>query len=545
MSCRTVLRNALLSLSLGLATVLVFRPATPAPAAEISAELQKAVQEGASFERSRKWIDAIDYYEKSAKRHPEASELTYGLRRSRIYLGIERRYTDPSFTRALPGLSKYQAVQVFDEILDRVQQLYVEPIALTTFATHGSESLWFAVTDERFQQNNIPVRNRGNVGQFRQILKSEYWNKPLSSRAECTQMLNEICDHAERVLGLHAGPVIMEFVFGGCNALDDYSGYLTPGRMKDLTGNINGQFVGLGVEMKAEPGKGLLLVHVLPESPADAGGIRSGEHIVSVDGKSVIESTTDEAAGLLQGTEGSRVTLEIQGKVRKTPRTVVLVRRPVVIKSIPVARIIDQSNGIGYIQMTGFQKSTVDELDAALNKLRGQNMRALIWDVRGNPGGLLPVAVQVSDRFISDGVLVSTKGRVSDQNHTYPAYQAGTWKLPLVLLIDGDSASASEIVAGCIRDHHRGTIVGRKSYGKWSVQTIYEVAGDAGLRLTTAKFYSPMGLTHGKVGVHPDIEVPLDDSAKDESRYKNADNLGTDRDVLKGIEVLQEKLASR
>ncbi|CAK9073944.1 Carboxy-terminal-processing protease (C-terminal-processing protease), partial [Durusdinium trenchii] len=183
------------------------------------------------------------------------------------------------------------------------------------------------------------------------------------------------------------------------------------------------------------------------------------------------------------------------------------VRREVKVKSIPVARIIDSQNGIGYIQMTGFQQSTVAELDEALRNLHEQGMRSLVWDLRGNPGGLLESAVEVLDRFIADGIIVSTRGRVADQNSVRTAHSPGTWQMPLVLLIDGHSASASEIVAGAIRDHQRGRIVGRTSFGKWSVQSLYDLPHATAVRITTAKFYSPKGTTWGKIGLSPDIEV--------------------------------------
>jgi carboxyl-terminal processing protease len=220
-------------------------------------------------------------------------------------------------------------------------------------------------------------------------------------------------------------------------------------------------------------------------------------------------------------------------------------RREVQIKSIPLARIVDREQGIAYIQMTGFQSSTARELDEALARLQAQGMRALIWDLRGNPGGLLPTAVEVLDRFIEDGVLVSTRGRTADQNFQYFAHRAGTWKLPLVLLVDGDSASASEIVAGAIRDHHRGTIVGRQTFGKWSVQSIVQMQGSAGLRLTTAKFYAPRGETLGKIGVAPDRVVELAEPR--ETYYRGPEDLSPDRDpdLREGLEVLRRQIAQR
>jgi carboxyl-terminal processing protease len=185
----------------------------------------------------------------------------------------------------------------------------------------------------------------------------------------------------------------------------------------------------------------------------------------------------------------------------------------------------------------------VQELDAAVSSLRHQGMRALVWDLRGNPGGLLTTAVEVLDRFIHDGVLVSTRGRTSDQNLVYSAHRTGTLTMPLVLLIDGDSASASEIVAGAVKDHRRGTIVGRKSYGKWSVQSILPIHGNCGLRLTTAKFYSPQGHTLGKIGVQPDIEVAEQERVRGHNR--GPADLDGDADVRKALEVLQRQMARK
>jgi carboxyl-terminal processing protease len=186
--------------------------------------------------------------------------------------------------------------------------------------------------------------------------------------------------------------------------------------------------------------------------------------------------------------------------------------------------------------MTGFQKSSAQELDEALTKLEREGMKALIWDVRGNPGGLLTAAVEVLDRFIDKGTLVETRGRTYDQNYTYTAHEPGTHKVPIILLIDGSSASASEIVAGAIRDHHRGKLVGRKSYGKWSVQSIYDLRTGGGVRLTTAKFYSPNGDTLGKIGVKPDVEVSV---TKGFQRPIGEVDPASDPDVAKAIEMFR------
>jgi carboxyl-terminal processing protease len=492
---------------------------------------------------SRKWLDAIVHYEKAVKNHPENKDLEYGLRRSKIHFAIERRYSDNSFRKSLLPLSRQEALGLFDEVLSNIQNRYVETLHPTSFVAHGTESVYLALGDDRFVEANVAPRLRGNVAAMRETLHKQFWNKPVSSRDEARDVVARVCQLGQEQLGIKPTPIILEYVFGGCNALDDYSSFLTPGRLNDLYGNIDGQFVGLGVEIRSEAGQGLLLVNVLPASPAFEGGLLPGEHIVSIDGVDVRAMSTDEAAGMLQGIEGTRVVLEVQQAGGDAIRRLSVARRAVVVKSIPVAKIIDRDRGIGYIQMTTFQKSTVQELDSALAALRQQSMRSLIWDLRGNPGGLLTAAVEVLDRFVADGVLVSTRGRVSDQNMVYSAHRPGTLNLPLVLLIDGDSASASEIVAGAVKDHRRGTIVGRKSYGKWSVQSIYPVHGNCGLRLTTAKFYSPQGQTLGKIGVQPDIEVA--EPERQRNHYRGPADLEGDADVRKALEVLQRQMARR
>ena len=252
----------------------------------------------------------------------------------------------------------------------------------------------------------------------------------------------------------------------------------------------------------------------------------------------------DEAAGKLKGTPNSQVRLELSGLSAADHRTINVTRRAVQVKSIPVVKIVDASRGIGYIQMTGFQKSSPAELDDALARLNRQGMRLLIWDLRGNPGGLLTAAVEVLDRFIDNGVLVSTKGRTADQNWSYSAHRPNSSNVPIVLLTDENSASASEIVAGAIRDHQRGTIVGRKTYGKWSVQSIFPVQRNVGLRLTTAKFYSPAGKTLGKIGVKPDVEVDLPDHVV-LHRGPMANSLEDDPDIRKALDVARDQLDGR
>lgn len=517
------------------------------PSTEVSAETATTLQQrGLEFERAQKWPEAVELYEQGVKSWPDAEPMKKGLRRTKIQFTIDRRYSDRSFTERLLPLSRYEAIVYLDEVLTKVRQHYVDDVSTWSLVAHGTESLYLGLSNQRFVQRNIPNASPERVTALRKTLVSQYWNKRVNGIDGARTAVLEVAALCEREVGLSPTATVLEYVFGGCHALDDYSSYLTPGRLDDLYNNIEGEFVGIGIEMKAETGKGLLLVNVLPESPASEGGVRSGDYIVSIDGVNCRHMTTEEAAGLLQGTPESRVRLGLTSGDSDDERSAQLTRRAVKVKSIPTVEMVDSASGIGYIRMTGFQKNTADELDVALLQLNRQGMQALIWDVRGNPGGLLTAAVEVLDRFIDNGVLVSTKGRTPEQNLSYSAQQPGTWRGPLVLLIDGDSASASEIVAGAVRDHHRGVIVGRKSYGKWSVQSILPCRDNTGLRLTTAKFYSPADRTYDREGVPPDVTVEQNGSLRSAHRGGNEkESLSDDRDIKTGIELLHKQLARR
>lgn len=504
-----------------------------------------AVEEGLELRSTRRWAEAIEFYEKSLKSWPNSEQLKQGLRQSKVHFSVERRYSDKSFVTTMLPMSRAESVVYLDDVLDKVRHYYVDSISATDFIAHGTESLYFALNNDKFLQRNLPDVNQEKVAQFRRMLRDQYWNKKVNGAEGARRTVMELCDISQRDLNLYPSAVVMEFVFGGCNSLDDYSSYLTPGKLEDLYHNIDGEFVGIGIEMKAETGKGLLLVNVLSESPAAEGGAQVGDFIVAIDGRDCRKLSTEEAAALLQGQPNSRVRLTLADGTSQEERVATLTRRAVKVKSIPIVKMIDKANHIGYIRMTGFQKNTAEELDAALSKLRREGMQALIWDVRGNPGGLLTAAVEVLDRFMGNGVIVSTRGRVQDQNSTYSAHMDATdWNGPLVLLVDGDSASASEIVAGAVHDHHRGTIVGRKTYGKWSVQSILPGHADTGFRLTTAKFYSPNGSTYGKIGIQPDVQV-TDDSDLQAQRTRRRGQIEDDRDVEAGIETLRKQLAKR
>jgi carboxyl-terminal processing protease len=370
-------------------------------------------------------------------------------------------------------------------------------------------------------------------------------SRTLRNRQEAYEAVAAVAQLAQQVLRLPLAATVFEYTCGATGALDEYSAYLTGDQLTDVYSQIEGNFVGLGIELKAAEGA-LQIVKVITGSPAERAGIKGGDRITAVDGRSTLEMNTDQAADLLQGPEGSQVEVTI---VNSTGTRRLNVRRAhVEVPSVDDVKIVDKEYGIGYLKLTCFQKTTSRDLDVALWKLHREGMKSLVIDLRGNPGGLLTSSVEVADKFVEDGVIVSTRGRSAAEDYNYTGHQAGTWHVPLVLLIDGDSASASEIFAGAIRDHRRGTLVGQRSYGKGSVQGIFPLtSAGAGIRLTTAKFFSPTGKPISKVGVSPDILVqrtakPVDgDLATDSAATPGGD----DAAMAAGLQAARRQIAKR
>jgi carboxyl-terminal processing protease len=504
-----------------------------------------AVETGVQYELDHKWIAAIEHYKEALKAWPENDALKFGLRRSRIHLGIEKRYLDESFEAQLLPLSEAAALDQWSEVYDLVQRNYIERISPTSFLAHGTESLYLGLANPKFLSEYRLNPEDERVIAMRRLLREVYWNKPVADAQQARRVISEVARLCQQRMNIPSTAVVMEYVFGSSTVLDDYSAYLTPDKLGDLFASIEGEFVGLGIEIKSADDKGILLVNVLPGSPAEAGGARAGDIIVGIDEHDCRGMQTEKAASLLKGTSGSQVRMTLQGRDGKVRGPLTFVRREVHVNSVPVAKMLDRENGIGYIKLTAFQKSSVEELDTAMRQLQAQGMKSLVWDLRGNPGGLLTTAVEIMDRFLDRGTVVSIRGRNKVEDWNYSAHAAGTWRGELVLLIDENSASASEIAAGAIKDHRRGTIVGRTSYGKWSVQTIMNASHSTGMRLTTAKFYSPTGKTYSGVGLSPDVAVTVPEEHSTFYRGPETLNETDDADIRQGLQILRQKLSQR
>ena len=517
-----LLRTGCLLLAMGAGPATSVRAFVDPPATNTSTNprsLLKAVEgdpvatleRGQDHERRHNWSAAIQVYRDANIKWPSRSEFKSRLRLSEMHQRLARRYQDNSFRNVLLRLPREKAFDLFDELVERIEIHYVDSVPLEPLIRRGFDNLEVALRDPEFAflTLNAPNRSPERVAWLRDQLRAHRERLVVPDRETARDQVAFACDLARQSLDIAPAAVVLEFVFGCCDALpDDYTAYLTPDKLDDMLATIDGNFVGLGVELKNDE-LGLKLVGVIRGGPASDAGLRAGDRIVAVGGQSVKGLGLDEAAGRLQGTEGSMVEISVLRNDAST-RVFRLVRRHVEVESVSQARIVEPISGVGYIQLTGFQKSSTEELDRAISKLKRQGMRYLVLDLRGNPGGLLNVSVDIADRFVDQGVIVSTRGRAPGQTQVYRARPDKPYAMPLAILIDRDSASASEILAGALQELGRAVVIGDRSYGKGSVQSIFELrSAPAGLKLTTAKFYSPKNRAYSEQGVTPDIPVVL------------------------------------
>lgn len=465
-------------------------------------EVDEVLARGRQLETERRWAEALSHYEDAIRVYPGSPSLQQRYAVARQYFDLNRRYADRSFCSQLAEMGFVEALDAYSAILLKIQTFYVDEPNWRLLADHGTFALHVALTEPAFLKRHRIAAQSGEIVDCIDRLKRMTAARTVANRHQAREAVAEAAAIVAKQFGISPSAVVMEYLAGACNALDSYSAFLTPDQLQDVYGQIEGNFVGLGVELKAQDGL-LTIVRVISGSPAEKAGLRAGEQIVTVDGQDVRSLSADEAANLLQGQEGSSVVLTVS-RPGERPREVSAIRRRVEVPSIDLATMLDRDEGIAYLRLTCFQKTTCYDLDRALWKLHAEGMRRLIIDVRGNPGGLLTTSVEAADRFLDRGVIVSTRGRSTQEDFTYVAHAEGTWRVPLVVLIDGNSASAAEIFAGAIADHQRGLVIGQRSYGKGSVQGIFAIdAISAGLRLTTAKFYSPKGRPYSNQGVEP------------------------------------------
>tara|TARA_B100000401_G_scaffold413306_1_gene333384 strand:+ start:401 stop:1540 length:1140 start_codon:yes stop_codon:yes gene_type:complete len=292
---------------------------------------------------------------------------------------------------------------------------------------------------------------------------------------------------------------------GLLQSLDPYSAYMSPEIFNDMQTETSGEFGGLGIEVSMESGV-VKVISPIDDTPAAKAGIKAGDYIVKIENIQVQGKTLSEAVDLMRGPVGSSIELTIRRRGEKKALKFNIIREIIEIQSVK-ADILE--NNIGYIRLTSFNENSSEQIQKNIKKLENnKNINAYILDLRNNPGGLLSQAIKISDFFLNNGEIVSTKSRKKSENRKWFAKKGDiTNGKTIIVLINYGSASASEIVAGALKDHKRAIVVGENSYGKGSVQSIIPLKNDGAIRLTVAKYYLPSGKSISEVGVSPDIEI--------------------------------------
>jgi len=331
-------------------------------------------------------------------------------------------------------------------------------------------------------------------------------NSKLEAYLKFTRVLNLIED--QYVEELNSTTLINKALKGLLSNLDAHSAYLDAKAFKDLNIQTKGEFGGLGIVVGMKKGA-LTVIAPIDDTPAKKAGIKAGDIILKIDNKSTLGMTIDEAVKLMRGKPKTKITLTVVRKGETKPLKINIVRDIIKIKSVKPKIIYldkDKKKKVLYIKITSFDSKVVNGVKLALQN--NKDAKGIIFDLRNNPGGLLDQATGLLDMFIDKGILVSQKGRDKRENIVYKAHSEGTHKdIPITMLVNGGSASASEIVSGAMQDHKRAVIIGEKTFGKGSVQIVVPIGKDEGIKLTVARYYLPSGRTIQNKGVTPDITV--------------------------------------
>ncbi len=443
---------------------------------------------------------------------------------------ISQRYSSPSVIGTLQNLDPQRAYSFYLEINRMIDSRHVQPPSYDVRTRKSLQNLILAVENQNFINANRVAASPEQIRMAQQSWQQLMNQNPAQNAQDSVTIMRQAADIAGSQLRMQATGVICEFAYGSLEALDKHSRFeFTPTSSGPRVDAGDNSVVGVGVQLKTHQ-DGAVILRTLNGGAAQQAGLQRGDVIVGVNQRNLAGLSLDEVANLITGPAGSTVAIDVRREDKNA--RVNLSRQAIRITNISEVKMVDPQQKIGLIRLEKFGEGAVQEIDRALWSLHQQGMNSLVFDLRGNPGGLLTEAISISNRFVPSGKIVSTRGRNQSDNTIESATHDQTWKMPLVVLVDGDSASASEIFAAAIQENRRGLIVGRKTYGKGTVQTHFPLQSVSGtFWLTTAKFYSPTGREMAGVGVNPDVTVNMSE--------RELEEIGPiDRDLKAGVSAI-------
>ena len=360
---------------------------------------------------------------------------------------------------------------------------------------------------------------------FNSLIDNNYlYSKNSNELYEKIDLFSEVLDTIKKnyVDEVDQSAVMDSAINGVLQSLDPYSAYMSPKSFEGMQTETKGEFGGLGIEIGMESGV-VKVITPIDDTPASDVGIKSGDYIVKINEEQVQGKSLSEAVELMRGPVGSKINLTVRRKNVKKALNFTIKRAVIEVKSVE-AKIVGEEKKIGYLRLKSFNENSYNQLSSIINKFEKNNkLKGYILDLRNNPGGLLTQAINITDFFLNDGEIVSTKGRkIGETRRFFSKKGDGINGKPLILITNNGSASASEIVAGALKDHKRAIILGENTYGKGSVQSIIPLKNGGGIRLTISKYYLPSGKSISEIGVLPDIFVEeIEDNFKINSKTDN------------------------
>jgi carboxyl-terminal processing protease len=493
----------------------------PAPAASSldDEQLNTLRAQAEQSEKLGNWGTAASKYEELLRLDRDQAFLReryrYCLRR---YLQVVR-LQDSSYQKDVLTLKYPQAVRLYEIVVFNLlnNSLDRDKVSASALFHSGLDEYRIALSSPEFCSGHLGGLNPDQTRALRDLLQNQFGNLRTMTMEDAVEAMREAVMKSKNLFpNINPTTVVMEFLCGACLAVDDYTVYLTPRQLRELCATLKGQFVGIGLRLKKQDNK-IVIADVLADSPAaeTLPPLSRDDHILAIDKRSTANLTPETAMELLEGDERTVVQLVVASPGQRE-RIVALPRRAYFVPSVQ-HEVLGE---IGYIKIQCMQESTVHEFDNRCTQLMEADCKALVLDLRGNPGGLLDVAIEIARRFLSTGVIVSTQHHDPRSSKVYRSDNPMALTLPVVVLVDSDTASAAEVLAGALKDNHRARVVGQTTYGKGCSQGLLKLTGDGELRLppnsssaggigairiTTARFYSPLGQPYSGRGVEPDV----------------------------------------
>jgi carboxyl-terminal processing protease len=472
------------------------------------------------------WLEACRCYDDVLRKDRTSAESRDGYQRCLRRYQLVRRHTDPGYRRALDRLSSSQALDIYEQVLYTVSTAYIDgqKTDLTLLFQQGVQEVRLALGEEAFRREHLPSLTPETWNAF--LLKLDALQaRKIFSRTQARQEVKALAQEAHEV-GLVPRPsmipaliavLALEFACGACNALDEYSQFLTPAYSDNPPPRPK---VGIGIELADFGPGGAEVARVYPKGPGAEVGLLRHDRLLSINGEPV--RNAEEAAHKLRGEPGSEAVLEVVSPGDTMTRTVKVARRPVPVPSVEFEMLTvfgdeRESVSVGLIRIYNFQPSTAQEVKEAIAQLQTDGMKALILDLRGNPGGHFEPAVHVAELFLGEAVITHTQSPFKKYNQPFRSRGVNPLLLPMVVLVDGDTASAAEMVAGALKELKRATVIGQTTFGKGTIQATIPLEKapldkmPGGIRLTVARFLSPSETPYAGRGVTPEIIVEVAD----------------------------------